>query len=110
MSQLTTHSDILQTQYNYYHGGKYQFIGWLGINFTGTGADITPPDVGAFFYNTTEIVDSFKRYITHHLNVSDPSIVTAYRWLIAQQHVNQYTGIALKDDPTILGRRVLGRV
>jgi len=31
-------------------------------------------------------VDSFKRFITHHLN-----------------HVNQFTGIALKDDPTILG-------
>lgn len=46
-----------------------------------------PPDVGAYFYNTTKIVDSFKvnlytfsyvlllltnlqqRYITHHLNV-----------------------------------------
>ncbi|KZO91451.1 glycoside hydrolase family 5 protein [Calocera viscosa TUFC12733] len=47
---------------------------------------ITPPDVGANFYNTTSIVDSFKAYITHHLT-----------------HVNQYTGIAYKDDPTILG-------
>ncbi|VDB95985.1 unnamed protein product [Peniophora sp. CBMAI 1063] len=75
----------LVDNYNYYHGGKYQFIGWHGINFTGTGADIVPADVGAFFYNTTAIVDSFKRYITHHLN-----------------HVNQYTGIALKDDPTIM--------
>ncbi|KAH8118194.1 glycoside hydrolase [Phellopilus nigrolimitatus] len=76
----------LVDNYNYYHGGKYQFIGWNGIAFNGTGDDITPPDVGAFFYNTTTIVDSFKRYITQHLN-----------------HVNQYTGIALKDDPTILG-------
>jgi mannan endo-1,4-beta-mannosidase len=57
-------------QYNWYHGGKYQFIQWHGIPFQGTGADITPPDVGAFFYNTTAIVDSFKRYITRHLNVS----------------------------------------
>ncbi|KLO17386.1 glycoside hydrolase [Schizopora paradoxa] len=72
--------------YNYYHGGKYQFIEWNGIPFNGTGADITPPDVGAFFYNTTRIVNSFKRYVTQHLN-----------------HVNQFTGIALKDDPTILG-------
>jgi len=72
--------------YNYYHGGKYQFIEWNGIPFNGTGANITPPDVGAFFYNTTVIVDSFKRYITQHLT-----------------HVNQFTGIALKDDPTILG-------
>lgn len=75
----------LVDNYNYYNGGKYQFIGFHGIPFNGTGANITPPDVGAFFYNTTAIVDSFKRYITHHLN-----------------HVNQFTGIALKDDPTIL--------
>lgn len=57
-------------QYNYYHGGKYQFIEWGGHNFSGTGADITPPDVGAFFYNDTNVVESFKRYITQHLNVS----------------------------------------
>ncbi|KZV94211.1 glycoside hydrolase [Exidia glandulosa HHB12029] len=75
----------LTDNYNWYHGGKYQFIEWNGIPFEGTGADITPTDVGAFFYNTTAIVDSFKRFITHHLN-----------------HVNRYTGIALKDDPTII--------
>ncbi|TFY81777.1 hypothetical protein EWM64_g2234 [Hericium alpestre] len=76
----------LVDNYNYYHGGKYQFIGWAGHNFTGTGSNIIPPDVGAFFYNDTKVVNSFKRYITQHLN-----------------HVNHYTGIALKDDPTILG-------
>lgn len=76
----------LTDNYNWYHGGKYQFIQWNGIPFQGTGADITPDGVGAYFYNTTSIVDSFKRYITHHLN-----------------HVNRYTGIKLKDDPTILG-------
>ncbi|KAH7101975.1 glycoside hydrolase superfamily [Auriculariales sp. MPI-PUGE-AT-0066] len=76
----------LTDNYNWYHGGKYQFIKWHGIDFQGQGADITPADVGAYFYNTTEIVDSFKRFITHHLS-----------------HVNQYTGIAYKDDPTILG-------
>ncbi|KAG8734814.1 hypothetical protein FRC10_011398 [Ceratobasidium sp. 414] len=76
----------LTDNYNWYHGGKYQFIQWAGIPFSGSGADITPPDVGAYFYNNTKIVDSFKTYITRHLN-----------------HVNQYTGIALKDDPTIIG-------
>ncbi|KZS94212.1 glycoside hydrolase [Sistotremastrum niveocremeum HHB9708] len=76
----------LVDNYNWYHGGRYQFIGWHGIPFEGTGSNITPPDVGAYFYNTTAIVDSFKRYITQHLT-----------------HVNRYTGIALKDDPTILG-------
>jgi mannan endo-1,4-beta-mannosidase len=43
-----------------YHGGKYQFIKFHGIDFQGVGADITPPGVGAYFYNTTPIVDSFK--------------------------------------------------
>ena len=62
-------------QYNYYHGGKYQFIQWHGINFTGVGAEISPPGVGAFFYNTTSIVNSFKRYIRHHLNVCSKSSV-----------------------------------
>ncbi|EJD39084.1 glycoside hydrolase, partial [Auricularia subglabra TFB-10046 SS5] len=65
---------------------KYQFVQWHGHNFSGVGASITPEDVGAYFYNTTAIVDSFKRFIEGHLN-----------------HVNQYTGIALKDDPTIIG-------
>ncbi|KAJ7289339.1 glycoside hydrolase [Mycena rebaudengoi] len=74
----------LTDNYNWYHGGKYQFIGWHGINFTGIGADITPPDVGTYFYNTTAIVDSFKTYIS-----------------VLLSHVNQYTGIAYKDDPTI---------
>ncbi|KZT56049.1 glycoside hydrolase family 5 protein [Calocera cornea HHB12733] len=76
----------LVDNYNWYHGGKYQFIGWAGIGWSGQGAAITPPDVGAFFYNTSSIVTSFKDFITHHLT-----------------HVNQYTGIAYKDDPTILG-------
>ncbi|KAA1472200.1 glycoside hydrolase [Dentipellis sp. KUC8613] len=76
----------LVDNYNYYHGGKYQFISWNGHPFNGTGANIEPPDVGAFFYNDTKVVSSFKRYITNHLT-----------------HVNRYTGIALKDDPTILG-------
>lgn len=62
-------------QYNYYHGGKYQFIEWGGHNFSGTGADITPPDVGAFFYNDTSVVESFKRYITQHLNVSSSYVL-----------------------------------
>ncbi|TFY71901.1 hypothetical protein EVG20_g1114 [Dentipellis fragilis] len=76
----------LVDNYNYYHGGKYQFISWNGHPFNGTGANIEPPDVGAFFYNDTQVVSSFKRYVTNHLT-----------------HVNRYTGIALKDDPIILG-------
>lgn len=72
VSNLTSpcgHS-LTSVQYNWYHGGKYQFIQWAGIPFSGQGAEITPPDVGAFFYNNTAIVNNFKTYITRHLNVS----------------------------------------
>ncbi|KZT61799.1 glycoside hydrolase family 5 protein [Calocera cornea HHB12733] len=75
----------LVDNYNWYHGGKYNFVGWGGHSWSGTGAAITPPDVGGFFYNDTNVVQLFTNYITHHLT-----------------HVNQYTGVALKDDPTIM--------
>ena len=70
LSTTTIMISIETSQYNYFNGGKYQFIGWHGIPFSGTGANITPPDVGAFFFNTTAIVDSFKRYVSHLLSVS----------------------------------------
>ncbi|KDE04485.1 hypothetical protein MVLG_05052 [Microbotryum lychnidis-dioicae p1A1 Lamole] len=63
-------------QYTYYHGGKYDFIRWAG----GDTSD------GNSFYWNSDIVKIFKDYIKMYLN-----------------HVNTYTGVALKDDPTILG-------
>jgi mannan endo-1,4-beta-mannosidase len=52
---LTTLRIPLVDNYNWYHGGKYQFIGWDGIEWSGTGAAITPSTVGAYFYNTTSM-------------------------------------------------------
>jgi hypothetical protein len=63
----------LVDNYHYYHGGKHTFTDWRGIS-----------DENQFYTNTTVIGD-FKQYISVLLN-----------------HVNQYTGIAYKDDPTIM--------
>lgn len=62
----------LTDNWHYYHGGKHDFTDWRKV----------PED--AFFTNSTVIGD-FKKYITHVL-----------------RHVNPHTGLALKDDPTIM--------
>jgi mannan endo-1,4-beta-mannosidase len=71
----------LTDNFDYYHGGKYNFLRWNGINLTGQ--DSTNPAIQQFYTNET-IVASFKDYI-HKL-------VT---------HVNQYTNVSYADDPTI---------
>ncbi|MCL4419710.1 hypothetical protein M1146_06480 [Patescibacteria group bacterium] len=63
----------LTDNYNYYHGGKHDFTDWRGIS-----------DQNQFYYNATVIQD-FKNYIQHLLT-----------------HVNPLTGLAYKDDPTIM--------
>ncbi|GLV59241.1 hypothetical protein KDH_60680 [Dictyobacter sp. S3.2.2.5] len=63
----------LTDNWHYYHGGKHNFTDWRGVNEDQ-------------FYADSQVVDDFKQYISMLLN-----------------HVNNYTGIAYKDDPTILG-------
>ncbi|GAA5969798.1 hypothetical protein JCM11641_008044 [Rhodosporidiobolus odoratus] len=65
----------LTDNYAYYHGGKYDFIGWGG----GDTSDASE------FYENDNVVNIFKGYIAMLLN-----------------HTNTYTGVKLKDDPTIL--------
>ena len=55
-----------------HHGGKKTFTEWRGV----------PEDD---FFTDANVIQDFKNYISHIIN-----------------HVNQYTGIALKNDPTIL--------
>jgi mannan endo-1,4-beta-mannosidase len=64
----------LVDNWHYYHGGKHTFTEWRGIE-----------DENQFYYNQTVISD-FEQYISRILN-----------------RVNSYTGIAYKNDPTILG-------
>ncbi len=64
----------LTDNWHYADGGKHNFTDWRGIS-----------DENQFYYNLPVISD-FETYIRTLLN-----------------HVNIYTGIAYKDDPTILG-------
>ena len=64
----------LVDNFHWYHGGKHTFTEWRGIT-----------DEQQFYTNATVIGD-FEHYISHILN-----------------RVNSITGIAYKDDPTILG-------
>jgi mannan endo-1,4-beta-mannosidase len=64
----------LVDNFHFYHGGKHTFTDWRGI-----------ADERQFYSNATVIGD-FEQYISHILD-----------------RVNSYTGIAYKDDPTILG-------
>ncbi|PLW58059.1 hypothetical protein PCANC_00643 [Puccinia coronata f. sp. avenae] len=68
----------LTDNYRFYHGGKYTFLKWEGIN-------TTDADAESNFYRNEDVIDSFKDYIE-----------------VILTHVNQYTGIAYRDDPTIL--------
>ena len=63
----------LVDNWHYYHGGKHTFTDWLGIS-----------NEDMFYYNSTAIAD-FQHYVSTLLN-----------------HVNVYTGVAYKDDPSIL--------
>ena len=83
----------LTDNWNYYHGGKWNFVHWAyQQNPTGFTADViggTKDDKNerVFFANTApglRVRALFKDYISHWLN-----------------HVNPYTGLAYKDDPTI---------
>jgi mannan endo-1,4-beta-mannosidase len=63
----------LTDNYHYFHGGKHTFTDWVGDG-----------NENDFYTNSTVIAD-FETYIAHLLN-----------------HVNPRTGIALKNDPTIM--------
>ena len=63
----------LVDNWRYYHGGKYIFTDWLGL------------DDEELFYSDPQARADFQHYISMLLN-----------------HVNTYTGVAYKNDPTIL--------
>ncbi|PKS10631.1 hypothetical protein jhhlp_002386 [Lomentospora prolificans] len=83
----------LVDNYDYYHGGKFDFLRWAGHNFTQS-RDSTNPAIMAF-YEDPAIVASFKSYITTLLT-----------------HLNPLTNLTLADDPTIFaiesGNELLG--
>ncbi|KAK8056810.1 glycoside hydrolase family 5 protein [Apiospora rasikravindrae] len=81
--------------FDYYHGGKYTFLRWAGLNLTQK-ADASNPEIQQFYTNAT-IVAAFKDYIA--------KVAT---------HRNPYTGRMYAEDPTIFayetGNELLGPV
>lgn len=69
--------------YDYYHGGKFNFLRFRGFNVSSANNSVVPPEVIQFYTNAT-IVQDFKDYIRH--------IIT---------HLKPYTGISYAEDPTI---------
>lgn len=63
----------LTDNWQYYHGGKHTFTDWRGI---------IDEDK---FYSNQAVIHDFEQYISEILN-----------------HVNRYTGVANKDNPTIM--------
>jgi mannan endo-1,4-beta-mannosidase len=63
----------LTDNWQYYHGGRYDFVHWYGLTDVKT------------FYTDDRVIGAFERYIAHLLD-----------------HVNPYTGKRLVDDPTVM--------
>ncbi|RDL42136.1 Glycoside hydrolase family 5 protein [Venustampulla echinocandica] len=74
----------LTDDYDYYHGGKFNFLRWRGFNISGSDSPL-PTDTMQFYTNKT-IIQDFKDYIEHLMT-----------------HVNPLTGLTYAEDPTIIG-------
>ncbi|KAI5926799.1 glycoside hydrolase superfamily [Camillea tinctor] len=72
----------LVDNYDYYHGGKYNFLRWAGFDLT-MARDSNNPQIQQFYTNAT-IVAAFKGYIEALLT-----------------HRNPYTNLTYAEDPTI---------
>ncbi|KAI1428366.1 glycoside hydrolase superfamily [Xylaria sp. FL1777] len=85
----------LVDNYDYYHGGKYNFLRWAGFDLT-QAKDSNNPAVQQFYTNTT-IVSTFKDYIKTLLT-----------------HRNQYNNLTYAEDTTIFayetGNELLGPI
>jgi mannan endo-1,4-beta-mannosidase len=83
--QLGLRLNIPLTDYwDYYLGSIYSFTTWLGQRPCGSSTAACPA-LARYFYTSRAAIAAFEQYISHLLN-----------------HVNAYTGIPYKDDPTIM--------
>ena len=83
--QLGLRLNIPLTNYwNYYLGSIYDFTTWLGQPPC-TSSSYACPALAQYFYTSPAAIAAFEQYISHLLN-----------------HVNAYTGLPYKDDPTIM--------
>jgi mannan endo-1,4-beta-mannosidase len=74
----------LTDYWNYYLGSVYDFAQWLGQPAC-TSSTYACPSQAQFFYTDPGAVKAFEDYISHLVS-----------------HVNRYTGVAYKDDPSIM--------
>lgn len=72
----------LTDNYNYYLGGYHNFTDWLGLS---SAANCPSAACASTFYTNPKAIAAFEQYISVLLN-----------------HVNVYTGIPNKDNPTIM--------
>ena len=68
--------------YNYYVGGYHNFTDWLGLS---TPSNCPSAACASQFYTNPRAIAAYEQYISVMLN-----------------HVNVYTGVANKDNPTIM--------
>ncbi|GAA6034679.1 hypothetical protein JCM8097_001113 [Rhodosporidiobolus ruineniae] len=66
----------LTDNYDFYHGGKYSFLNFVGASIANKGSQ---------FYTNQNAINAYSSYITTFLT-----------------HVNAYTGVSYANDPTIL--------
>ena len=80
----------LTDQWRWYHGGESTFTGWTGY------PNATDPSVNA-------ASDAAQRAAESHF-YTDPAVVAAFRLYVNRllNHVNPYTGLRYKNDPTIM--------
>jgi mannan endo-1,4-beta-mannosidase len=74
----------LTDYWDYYLGSVYDFTSWLGQRPCESGSGACPA-LAAYFYTKPAAIRAFEQYIQHLLD-----------------HVNPYTGLAYKDDPTVM--------
>lgn len=74
----------LTDYWNYYLGSIYNFTQWLGQPAC-TSATAACPDLAQYFYTNPAAIRAFEGYIAHVID-----------------HVNADTGIAYKNDPTVM--------
>ena len=70
------------TAYDYYTGGYRNFTDWLGLS---TPSNCPSAACASQFYDNPRAIAAYEQYISVMLN-----------------HVNVYTGVANKDNPTIM--------
>jgi len=70
--------------YDYFHGGKFDFLRFRGIDTPSTSSNNHLDPIVQQFYTNKTIVQDFKHYIKH--------LIT---------HRNPYTGLTYAEDPTI---------